>query len=100
MSNLARNFNEKRDYIRMQVDTPAKLTLSNGQSFSVTCVDLSSSGVQLHSNEAIPVQSAGELHVESGGGSTPPLSARVSVCRLQAMEDGMYRVGLSIDSFL
>ena len=84
----------------MQVDTPAKLILSDGRSYSTTCVDLSSSGVQLHSQEAIPVQSAGELHIESGGNATPPLHAKVSVCRIQSLDDGRYRIGLSIDSFL
>ncbi|WP_420591033.1 PilZ domain-containing protein [Bacterioplanoides sp.] len=100
MSNLARNFQEKRDYIRMQVDTPATLTLSDGQSYQVTCIDLSSSGVQLKSQEPIPVNSAGELKVESGGGSTLPLHARVSTCRVQSLDSGDYRIGLSIDSFL
>lgn len=100
MSNMARNFQEKRDYIRMLVDTPATLTLSDGKSYQVTCIDLSSSGVQLKSQDPVPANSAGELKVESGGGSTPPLHARVSVCRVQTLESGDYRVGLSIDSFL
>lgn len=100
MSDLARNFQEKRDYIRMQVETPATLTLSSGESFQVTCLDLSSSGVQLKSVQPIPIQSAGELKIQSGGGATMPLHARVSICRLQVINNNDYRVGVSIDSFL
>ena len=100
MSNLARNYQEKRDYIRMQVEAPATLTLDNGERHTLTCIDLSSSGVQLSSQQAVTANSQGELQIESGGGSTPPLHARVTVCRVQPCDSGDYRIGLSIDTFL
>ncbi|WP_419810739.1 PilZ domain-containing protein [Bacterioplanoides sp.] len=100
MSNTARNFQEKRDYIRMQVDTPATLTLENGEVHQMTCIDLSSSGVQLRSKDTVPANSKGELKVASGGGTTPALHASVTVCRIQEIQSGEYRIGLSIDSFL
>lgn len=100
MSSPARNFQEKRDYIRMQVDTPATLTLENGETHQMTCIDLSSSGVQLKSNDPITANSKGELKVSSGGGATPALHASVTVCRIQENRPGEYRIGLSIDSFL
>jgi len=99
MSNLARNYQEKRDYIRMQVDTPAELTLSTGEHFRLTCIDLSSSGVQLKGSDAIPTNVSATLQIDSGGGPIPPLHAEVTVCRVTESAPGEYRIGLSIDSF-
>ena len=100
MSSLARNYQEKRNFIRMQVSAPATLTLNDDSSYDLTCLDLSSSGVQLQHFEAIPMGMSGRLTVSSGGGYTTPLEAQVTVCRIE--EDGSenYRIGATIDSFL
>ncbi|WP_430462435.1 PilZ domain-containing protein [Thalassolituus sp. LLYu03] len=100
MSSLARNYSEKRNFIRMHVSAPAVLVLDNGQTFEMTCLDLSSSGVQLQHFEPIPVNSSGRLTVSSGGGYTSPLEARVTICRLQESGADEYRIGATIDNFL
>ncbi|MCD8524157.1 MAG: PilZ domain-containing protein [Saccharospirillaceae bacterium] len=100
MSSLARNYQEKRNFIRMQVSAPATLTLSDGSSYDLTCLDLSSSGVQLQHCEMIPVGISGRLTVSSGGGYTTPLEAKVTICRAEESGNENYRIGATIDSFL
>lgn len=100
MNSLARNYQEKRGYIRMQVSAPAVLTLTDGRTYELTCLDLSSSGVQLQHFEPIPLHTAGRLVVSSGGGYTTPLEADVTVCRIQQSGADEYRIGVVINSFL
>lgn len=100
MTSLARTYNEKRSFIRMQVSAPAVLVLDDGKTFEMTCIDLSSSGVQLQHFEPIPVNSTGRLTVSSGGGYTSPLEARVTICRLEEGGTDLFRIGATIDGFL
>jgi len=100
MTSLARTYQEKRDFIRMQVSAPAVLTLTDGRMYELTCLDLSSSGLQLQHFEPIPVNTSGRLTVSSGGGYTTPLEAQVTVCRIQQSGADEYRIGVMIDSFL
>lgn len=100
MSNLAREYKEKRDFIRMQIETPATLQLENGNEYSVICMDLSSSGAQLQSTQAIPNNSVGKLSICSGGGSTSNLDVEVTVCRVQMSEENNYQVGVLINRYL
>ncbi|MAD46741.1 MAG: PilZ domain-containing protein [Oceanospirillaceae bacterium] len=100
MTSLARNYQEKRDFIRMQVSAPAVLTLDNGNNVELTCLDLSSSGVQLQHFEPLPVNIAGTLVISSGGGYTNPLEARITVCRVQQLGADEYRIGAVIDNLL
>lgn len=95
-----RQFQEKRDFIRMQVHSPATLTLESGESFQLTCIDLSSGGAQLISNQAIPEGSKGQLIMESGSGSVAPLTASITVCRMESQTPGHYCLGVNIQTFL
>lgn len=100
MSNAAREYQEKRDFIRMQIETPATLQLENGNEYPVFCVDLSSSGAQLQSSQAIPSNSVGKLSICSGGGNTSNLDVEVTVCRVQMSEQNDYQVGVLINKYL
>ena len=97
MTSLARNYQEKRDFIRMQVSAPAVLTLDNGKHIELTCLDLSSSGVQLQHYEPLPVNISGSLVISSGGGYTNPLEAHITICRIQQSGNDEYRIGAVID---
>jgi|GEM_PF-6694713 len=52
MTQSDRNYSEKRDFIRMHVDTPITLS-KDGQSFSGICLDLSSTGMQVEASTAL-----------------------------------------------
>ncbi|MCA6062384.1 PilZ domain-containing protein [Thalassolituus marinus] len=100
MTSPARSYNEKRNFIRMQVSAPAVLTLTDGQTVELTCLDISSSGVQLQHFEPLQTDISGRLTVSSGGGYTSPLEADVTICRVQQSGTDEYRIGVTIDSFL
>lgn len=100
MSSPAREFQEKRDFIRMQIQSPATLQLENGTEYEVTCVDLSSSGAQLQSNQTIPNNSVGNLTIRSGGGNTSNLVVEVTVCRVEAKAESDHQVGVLINKYL
>lgn len=100
MSSLAREYQEKRDFIRMTINAPATLTLSDGSHYQVTCNDLSSSGAQLQSAQPIALHQTGTLIISSGGGSTQNLEAEITVCRLREQESNVFQVGVTINKFV
>lgn len=100
MSSLAREYQEKRDFIRMAVATPATLTLADGTSYELTCKDLSSSGAQLECNKPIAINQTGILTISSGGGTTNNLEAEVSICRLREEQADLFQIGVIIERYL
>lgn len=98
MTTLARTYHEKRDFMRMQIQTPASLRLEDGRDLQLTCLDLSSTGVQLACSEPLPIGTQGTLHIVSGGETTAPFSANITVCRVEE-ENGSYRFGATISDF-
>lgn len=81
--------NEKRDFIRMQVDTHAQLKLEE-QVLDVRCQDLSSTGARLVSTTDIEAEPGmlAELTIDSGCKPTRPLEASVEVVRVTPSKDG------------
>ena len=100
MSYNARQYQEKRHFIRMQIDAPASLRLSSGEEIDLTCLDLSSCGVQLQSEKPLPLGDSAELCLSSCGGPVAPLSAKITLCRHESISDSEYRTGAVIESFL
>ncbi len=99
MSQASRDYSEKRDFIRMQVSTDTQIHYK-GDTFSATCLDLSSNGALLASETSFEVSSEIILSINSGGGETPPLQAQATILRVKRLDDNRYQYGLSIDSFL
>lgn len=100
MSTMSRNYQEKRDYIRMQVSAPATLSLPDGSRIPLICLDLSSSGAQLISPEPVMEGINAELMIDSAGGPSAPLAAKVIVRRVQQEDDAQFRIGLQIVEFI
>lgn len=100
MSSLARDYQEKRDFIRMHLSVPATLTLDDGSTYNLTCVDLSSSGAQLQHSSPLPMNANGRLSIQSGGGATAPLIAEVSIQRVNEIANRQYSIGLTIKQYL
>lgn len=86
MNSLDRSYDEKRNFIRMKVNTPAQITLENENKTHVgVCNDLSSGGMQLTTNELLPLNSELLITVASKHGHSPTLKAR---CRVARVEQG------------
>lgn len=99
MSFHDQNYNEKRDFIRMKVQTGATLTLvDSGEQLAVVCHDLSSQGVQLVLDRALPEATRIQLAIPSPTEHLQGLQASGQVMRCIAEANGQYAVGIQFDS--
>lgn len=95
-----RDFQEKRNFIRMNVNTKADLTLENGTELKVTCHDLSSSGLKIEAEENIENGLNATICINSGGGETSDLRAEIKICRVQQVNENHYDIGAEIINYL
>ena len=98
MTYSTRDFSEKRDFIRMQVNTLATIT-HQGTASAAKCLDLSNKGVLLESKQDFEVNSLMTIDIQSGGGNTPALTANARVLRIMRAENGYFRIAASIEEF-
>lgn len=91
-------YSEKRDFLRMQVETAATLRLPGlNESIEVTCQDLSSQGVQLIAQQAVPPGTVVELTIPSPTPGLQGLEGKGSVVRCSAGETGRYSIGVRFE---
>lgn len=96
MSSYERNFDEKRDFIRMRVDSKAIIKV-DGNSQEALCVDLSSNGMQLKTEAQVSLGQQVDVEIVSQHSQLPSLKATTEVIRIDAAEDGQGSVlGLTI----
>lgn len=103
MNPTGRSYCEKRDFIRMNVDTPVLITLSDGGQLQGTCHNLSGGGLLVSMLEQVPLGTYLSIAVSSSYGHQPMLKARAMVTRLHQQTDTEHRpcyIGLKIDSVL
>jgi hypothetical protein len=93
-----RDYDEKRDHIRMKLDTPVKLKLDTGICIEGICVDLSVNGMQLELDQAIKKGQCVEACIRSGMGKIPDLFSKVIVVRTTQVSTGRYLHGVQIES--
>lgn len=98
MSMKDRDYSEKRDFIRMKVNTPAQVSTEPGgaPNCDAICNDLSGGGMSLTLSEELPLNSEITVTVTSDHSHSPILKARCCVARVEAGEEGSYQVGLAI----
>lgn len=101
--NLAnRAYREKRSFIRMQVNAPAKvecisstLTLE-GDELSGTCRNMSGGGMLIEINKVLPVSSLLNVTVFSRHSHQPILQAKAEVVRVDSGPENNCLLGLKI----
>ncbi len=90
---------EKRDYIRMDVDCDITYKPADG---SVTkngrCTNLSGAGVSFIADQEFDVGLAMEVSILPKTSITPPMTAFVEVVRSVRQGDGSYEIGAAIKS--
>ena len=85
MSRLEHSFKEKRNFIRMKVDTPVVIKNSDGREIAGgRCLDLSGGGMLITTPSAIPVGSELEVCLSSPYGHNPMLRAHIRVNRVMS----------------
>ncbi len=99
-SNAARN--EKRSFIRMEVNTPAKImVIADNQQETGICKNLSGNGMLLELGTEYPIGSKFVVHVTSELENGPSLDASCTVMRVEKCPDGEnYAIGIVIDKIL
>lgn len=101
MSLLDRDYSEKRNFIRMKIDTPAEVTFVEEQvSCNGVCHDLSGGGMLLTVEREVVLDSELLVTVSTNHGHQPMLNARCIVARIEAGPKQSYLLGLEITEVL
>jgi len=95
MTQSDRYYSEKRDFIRMQVETAISLTYGE-QTCSGVCLDLSSTGMQVLAKTSLQLGDRAQVHIPSPHSELKGLEAETEVVRVEAHEDGRQALGLAI----
>lgn len=92
-------YNEKRDFIRMRVETAVTFEFE-GETFDAVCIDLSSTGMQLETDAALSLSQGQSMRVliPSAHAELTGLQADTQIQRLEKLDDGRLSIGLSIIS--
>ncbi len=90
-----KNHDEKRDFIRMKIDSEV-IVWHDGKEYQATCKDLSGSGMLLETNTAFPLGESLDVLIQQKGSNHDPFNATAEVSRVDADAEGAYTVGLSI----
>ena len=95
MTQSDRDYSEKRDFIRMQIETA--ITLVHGdQSYDAVCLDLSSTGMQVIAATSLQMGDKVWVHIPSEHNELKGLDAETEVVRVDSHVDGRQSLGLAI----
>jgi hypothetical protein len=98
MMSLATQYHEKRDFIRMRVETPITLTLGD-RTLQCVCIDLSGIGMCIELAEKLSVGEEAVAYMASYQNNFEPLNACIRIKRV--MRDGdVYCYGAEIIEIL
>jgi hypothetical protein len=90
---------EKRDYIRMDVDCDITYKPADGHEVKTgRCTTLSGAGVSFMADQAFDVGLAMEVSILPKTAITPPMTAFIEVVRSVKQGDGSYEIAASIKS--
>lgn len=92
-----RNYSEKRDFIRMHIETPITLS-QGGQAMQGICQDLSSTGMQVLAASAFSLGDKIRVQIPSEHAELTGLDALTEVVRIDTHDDGRQSLGLVICS--
>ncbi len=97
MGMLDREYNEKRDFIRMKINTPVQVTPIDGtEVFIGVCRDLSGGGMLLSIDQDLPLGVELMVKLMSDHGHGPVLQARCLIGRSDPGPSNSKLLGLEI----
>lgn len=96
--NLAnRDYDEKRNFIRMIVDAPASIVLTEDQSeLTGICRDLSGGGMQIELSKALPAGTEAIVSIASPAGDGHMMKARIQIARIISAPGDQCVAGMEI----
>ncbi|POF42216.1 PilZ domain-containing protein [Pseudomonas laurylsulfativorans] len=95
MSQTARDYSEKRDFIRMRVDAEVSL-IHEGDLVPAVCIDLSSSRMQLQAPRLLKVGDRLNVRIDSDHAALKGLEADTEVVWVKEQDGGTQKLGLTI----
>ncbi|TBU97236.1 PilZ domain-containing protein [Stutzerimonas kirkiae] len=95
MSGIDRHYTEKRNFIRMNVDSRATL-IAHGQQFEAHCLDLSSTGLQLLARTELDSGDEVDVLIPSSHPGLKGLQVKARVVRTARHDDDRQSLGLEI----
>ena len=95
MSTIDRAYNEKRDFIRMKINS--QLIIRQGDAeYRGTCKDLSGAGMSVESDQSFELGSEVDVSIAQQGDTHLPFNATAEVSRIEPTGNDKYIIGLSI----
>ncbi len=92
-------YDEKRDYIRMDVDCDITYKMADSNDIKTGhCTSLSGAGISFLAECDYPPGIAMEVKVLPKNSVTPPMTAFIEVVRSNANENGSYEIAATIKS--
>lgn len=93
------DYDEKRDYIRMDVDCDVAYKLADSTKVNIgRCTSLSGAGVSFITDSPYDTGMAMEINLVPKNTATPPMTAFIEVVRSIPKEDGLFEIAASIKS--
>ena len=92
-----RAYSEKRNFIRMKINTPIQIE-AGGDKFLARCKDLSGSGVLIQSDRALALGTMVEIFIDQDGDKLLPFKATGEVVRVDPVNPSGYIRGLSLNA--
>lgn len=90
---------EKRDYIRMDVDCEISYKLANSPNTKIgKCTTLSGAGVSFLADQPFELGLAMEVSIAPKSSITPPMTAFIEVVRSVKRDDDQYEIAATIKS--
>ena len=92
-------YDEKRDYIRMDVDCDITYRLADASDIQQgRCTSISGAGVSFIASQAFEAGKAMEVTVLPAKAITPPMTAFIEIVRSTKQPDGSYEIAATIKS--
>ena len=86
MSSIKRTYDEKRDFIRMQVISPMTIKHA-GNNFTGTCINLSSTGLQFETKDSFQIGASLEVTIHPKNDTLSPFNAKTEVARVETGDE-------------
>ena len=93
-----KDYEEKRDFIRMTMNAKASITVSDGSAFEVKVIDLSATGMHLEASKSVPIASDVVVNVDSPNTQFQSMVAQCVVVRCLELSETKFDIGLEVKS--
>ncbi|WP_156820899.1 PilZ domain-containing protein [Dasania marina] len=99
MTAINRSYDEKRDFIRMQVNSPISIH-HQGKQYNGLCMDLSGTGLKIACSDTLPIGAECEVSIAPQEQGQHSFKALATVSRVESDQEDQYLLGFSIEQIL